>query len=448
MVCVYVVVSNHLASEMLNEILTFGRKLLEYRTMKTTNTLLDYIHIVIKRRVFLLKFMSIALMIVFTYTFMVKPKYTATSTILPPNPQQEMFFNMLGSISPELMAISRMGGMFPGTSNSSDFIAEIMKSSRVAGIIINNYGLMKILRANYMVDAYKRLMRITNITISPEGIIAVSVTHEDKELATNIANSFAEEVDRFVTQTAMTTGKKYRIFIEQRLKETVDTLAQAENALRAFQENNRVVALDVELEAAIETIAQLKSQIILYEVQKSAWTAAGQTDNPYLKSINRELAGLKSQLSKIEFGDKTTRGKEFGAGFSVPFMKLPDVTLEYARLLRDLKIQAAIYELLTQQYEQAKIMELKDTPTLQVLDHAYPPEKKSWPSRGRMLIVTFILSAICGTAFLFILEYFDNSRAQKTEKYRQIVRIWQIFKDDLSRLGNKLHKVNILKPRN
>ena len=415
--------------------------------MKTKNTLLDYMHIVINRRVFLLKFMSIALMIVFTYTFLAKPKYTATATILPPNPQQEMFFNMLGSISPELTAISRMGGMFPGTSNTSDFIAEIMKSSRVAGIIINQYDLVKILKAKYMIDAYKSLMRITQITISPEGIIAVSVTHENKELATSIANSFVEEVDRFVTQTAMTTGKKYRIFVEQRLKETADTLAQAEDALRAFQENNRIVALDAELEAAIETIAQLKSQIILYEVQKSAWAAAGQTTNPYLANINRELAALKSQLSRIEFGDNIARGKEFGAGFAVPFAKLPHVTLEYARLLRDLKIQAAIYELLTQQYEQAKIMELKDTPTLQVLDHAYPPEKKSWPNRGRMLIVTFILSAVCGIGLVFIFEYLEHSRTQKSDSYRQITKIWQIFKSDLSLLRNKLYKVKILKFR-
>ncbi|GAJ22508.1 unnamed protein product, partial [marine sediment metagenome] len=77
----------------------------------------------------------------------------------------------------------------------------------------------------------------------------------------------------------------------------------------------------------------------------------------------------------------------FGAGFSIPFAKLPELSLEYVRLLRDAKVQEAIYELLTQQYEQAKIMEVKDTPTVQILDRASPPEKKTSPKRSRIVIM-------------------------------------------------------------
>jgi uncharacterized protein involved in exopolysaccharide biosynthesis len=365
-------------------------------------------------------------------------KFTATATILPPTSEQGGMLGFLTMNLPgDIAGLSRFMGGLPGLSSPSDLYAAIMQSSRIKNSIIRKYNLKKEFRVKTMHDASKALEQIARVSVSMEGIIAVSVTYKDKNLATEIANSFIEELDNFNTETAMTVGKRYRIFIEKRLRESTDSLALAEETLKNFQEKHRTVALDKELEAAIETIAQLKSQIILFEVQKGAWAAAGQVDNPYLANINRELRELKKQLTRIEFGGEGKGSKEYGAGFSVPFSKLPEISLEYARIYRDLKIQEVIYELLTQQYEQAKIMELKDTPSIQILDKASPPEKRSWPKRALIVIFAFLLSLFASIPLVFLLEYFDAVR-NEPEEHQVAVHVFKTLSADFKALKSRI----------
>ncbi|UCD06631.1 MAG: hypothetical protein JSV98_05220 [candidate division WOR-3 bacterium] len=386
------------------------------------NQFSEYLRVIIKWRRFIIRNVFIVAVIAIIISLLLVKKYRATATVLPPSAEQQ---TMLG-LMPGLMSgggipgglSSMLTGVVSGFATPSDLYAAIMQSSRIMRVLITKYNLKKEFKAKTTHDAFLALEDITQIQVSPEGIISVSVTYKNKQLATDMANSYVEELDKFNQMTAMTVGKKFRIFVEQRLLETSDSLRKAEEELRDFQEGHRTVALDTEMQAAIETIAQLKSQIIMYEVQKGAWSAAGQVDNPYLAQINRELNALKKQLSKMESGTPADEKPGFGAGFSVPLEKLPEVTLEFARKYREVKIQEAIFELMTQQYEQAKIMELKDTPTIQFLDRAGVPEKRVFPKRALIVVITFIISFIVNVFLVFSLEYINdikvNPKAHKT----------------------------------
>ena len=378
--------------------------------MKETRkiTLLTYWLTITKHRRVLMFNTIIITVLAIIISLLLTPQFRATAIILPPGGEQPTMFSLLSSGLPAgISSLSRITGGLPGLATPSDLYAAIMKSGRIKGTIIKRFNLMKEFKSKTTVDASKALDKITKIEVSPEGLISVAVTYKNKYLAADIANAYIEELDKFNRETAMTTGKKYRIFIEKRLKETEDSLTKTEESLRNFQEKHRTIALDTEIEKAIETIATLKSQIILKEVQKGA---AGGINNPYIRSIDQELRELKKQLAKIEFGSGVKGRDEFGAGFSVPLSKLPEVSLEYARLLRDVKVQEAIYELLTQQYEQAKIMEVKDTPTVQLLDRASPPEKRCFPVRSKIVIFAFILSLIINVPLALFADYLIDTK--------------------------------------
>jgi len=405
----------------------------------------DYLTVLMKRRRLIIKTFSISVLCAIIISLIIPPQYTATATILPPNLQQEALLGMLqGSIISTLGGMSGLGSMLPGATTPSDLFAAILESGRISDNIITKYNLKKIFKTRTMDDTYKMLKGITRIRVTPEGIISVSVTWYDKYLATNIANSFIEELDRFNTETAMTTGKKYRIFIEKRLNENLDSLKQAENNLRKFQEEHRTIALDIELQSVIEAIAELKGQIILLEAQKAAVGSPSGTSNLYATNIDRQLRELKKQLAKIEFGDTLQKRKEFGAGFAVPFSQLPEVALEYAGLIRDVKVQETIYELLTQQYEQAKIMELKDTPTVQILDKASPPEKKSTPKRTQIVLLVAFFSIIISIIVSYWLESFEKIK-QRTGEYNKWLNIYDKLNKDYN--STKLRVRNFFRKR-
>jgi uncharacterized protein involved in exopolysaccharide biosynthesis len=132
----------------------------------------------------------------------------------------------------------------------------------------------------------------------------------------------------------------------------------------------------------------------------------------------------------MEFGDQDTESEKSQVLY-VPFSEVPKLGLELARLTRDLKIQEAIFELLSSQYEQAKIQEAKDTPTIQVLDRAVPPEKRSRPKRAMMVILAGIASLFVGIVFTFGLEYLQATRKRNPEEFRKIEQLLSAFKEDV-----------------
>jgi hypothetical protein len=83
-----------------------------------------------------------------------------------------------------------------------------------------------------------------------------------------------------------------------------------------------------------------------------------------------------------------------------PIRKLPLLGVEWADLYRRMKIQETVYELLNQQYELARIEEAKEIPTVNVVDPANVPEKKSSPPRLLIILALTLLSVAAAAAWI------------------------------------------------
>jgi uncharacterized protein involved in exopolysaccharide biosynthesis len=64
------------------------------------------------------------------------------------------------------------------------------------------------------------------------------------------------------------------------------------------------------------------------------------------------------------------------------------------------KYHESLFEVLAKQYEAAKIDEAKESPAIQVLDPAVPPEKRSSPRRTQLVIITTALAIIGGLLYV------------------------------------------------
>ncbi len=271
---------------------------------------------------------------------LVLPKrYTSTATLLPPLEISGFrgISSMLGG--GDLAGLGRMAGI-SGMATTSDVFAVILNSPRVLGEVVEKCGLLMLYETESFEEAVGRLREKTRIKVSPEGIISISATAPNPELAAKIANALVEELDRFNQETIMTIGKRQRMFLEERLKEVETSLAEAENALREFQEKHRTVSLTEELTQAIEAAAHLKAEIAPREIQLGVLRRYATEDNPKVRKLHSEIGEVKKELRRMEYGSVSESGKsslEFGAGFSVPFAELPEVGLELARLTREAK---------------------------------------------------------------------------------------------------------------
>ena len=124
--------------------------------------------------------------------------------------------------------------------------------------------------------------------------------------------------------------------------------------------------------------------------------------HPEIKKIQIKINQLESALQEMKNGDDFEKSSlVLFPSFSIA----PELGVQLIRLTREMEIQNALYEFLTQQYEQAKIQEAKDTPTIQVLDYASPPEFRSKPIRSLMVIFSGFASILFSLLVIAFLEY-------------------------------------------
>lgn len=74
-------------------------------------------------------------------------------------------------------------------------------------------------------------------------------------------------------------------------------------------------------------------------------------------------------------------------------------------LSREAKLQEMLYEMLTKEYEIAKIEEAKSMPTIQVLDKAVPPEHRMARGTVKKMLLAAVVSLVLGVAAAFLREY-------------------------------------------
>jgi len=203
-----------------------------------------------------------------------------------------------------------------------------------------------------------------------------------------------------------------RVFIEKRLNEAKIELTKAEEAIKAFQEGNRAVKLDDQSRAILEAIGTVKGQLMAKEVELQAMLSYATPNNPQAEILKTQVEELTEKLRELGEGKKKL-GNPSSQDIFIPTAKIPDLALRYARLLREAKVQQTLYELLTQQYEMARIQEAKDTPTVQVLDEAKVPELKSKPSKRQIVMLSAITAGFFAIFLAFFLEYVEKVRVQE-----------------------------------
>jgi capsule polysaccharide export protein KpsE/RkpR len=201
-------------------------------------------------------------------------------------------------------------------------------------------------------------------------------------------------------------SKNNRIFLEERLAEIRYNLRLAEDSLTHFQEISGIFSPEDQYKGIIEAYSQIETDLITKKIQKSILEKLKGENSADVGNINYEIDGIEKKLKEI---------KKFGepSGTIPAIETLPEKAANYFRLLRDVEINTAILQFVIPLYEQAKIEEKKDIPTLQIIDYAVPVEVKSYPPR---LIFTLIISfSVFLILFLFVIikERVDGKNEDK-----------------------------------
>jgi tyrosine-protein kinase Etk/Wzc len=341
-------------------------------------------------------------------TFALPRTYTAETRIFPPQQGQSAAAAMLSQFG----GLAGAAGGALGIKNPSDLYVAMLKSHAVADALIARFELKTLYKAKYVDDARSRLATATRISTEKEGLITVEFDARDPKLAASIANAYVEELHNLTKALAVTEAGQRRVFFERQLQQAKERLVNTEFTLRQAIDTGGLVSVDAQGRAAVELTAKLRAQATAREVEIGAMQAYATTENPELRRTQRELASLRQQLARLESGTVSGGFKSADAGVN---SEAP-TGLANVRLLRDLKYDETLFEVLAKQYELARIDEAKEAPLIQVLDKAQVPERPSKPRKRTIVLMTFIggmFAAVLATVGQFVVEVAASDPTQR-----------------------------------
>jgi tyrosine-protein kinase Etk/Wzc len=381
-------------------------------------SLLDLLILVAERKRIVI-WMTLAFAVVAIVITLVLPvRYTATVILLPPQEGSSMGAALASQLG-NLGGVAALAGGSLGIKNPNDRYVAMIQSQTVEDAMVKRFGLMREYNKRLLSDTRKELEAHTIVDGSgKDGLIHLSVEDHDANRAAELANGYVDQFRDLSQHLAISEASQRRLFFEQELEHAKNNLANAEESLEQTEQQTGVIQPDSQAKALIESAASLRAQITEREVQIAGMQTYATGENSELIQAQKELAGLKAQLTKLG-GSEDTSGNEF----MIPKGLVPKTGMEYVRKLRDVKYYETIFDILARQFEVAKLDEAKEGALIQVIDPAIVPDRRSFPKRALIVIGATVVGFILGILLaLFHAAWMNMKGDAKSSAKLQLLR--------------------------
>ena len=343
-------------------------------------------------------------------TFAMAPSFTATTKFMPPQQQQSAAASMLAGLG----ALGGLAGAASGLKNPADQYVAFVKSRSVQDALVDRFNLTERYEAKFKEDARKALDANVLTASGKDGLITIDASDKDPAFAAQLANAHVEELGKLLNRLAVTEAQQRRQFFEKQLKATKDNLVSAEQALKASGLNSS--ALKASPVAAVEGLAKLKATIAAQEIKLGSMRGYLTESAPDFKQAQTELQAMRSQMARAE--------KEEPAG--------DGADSDYVAKFRDFKYFETLFELFAKQYEMARVDESREGATIQVVDLAQAPERKSKPNKAQIAMLTTLAVGFALLLFVFVRQALRGA-AQTPESAEKLARLSQAWRKALGR---------------
>ncbi|HTU42949.1 MAG TPA: GNVR domain-containing protein [Candidatus Aquilonibacter sp.] len=377
------------------------------------NRAIDRFTLLWEKRRFLFRCAAVGFLCSTALVFLIPVRYTSTTRLMPPDQAGQGIASMLAALGKG--DLGSIGGELFGMKTSGDLFVGVLHSRTVEDAVVTKFDLRKVYGVRQDEDARKELEGRTDVAADRKsGIITIKVSDHDRNRAAGMAREYVDALNEAVIGLNTSSAHKERVFLEDRLVEVQKDLEAAEKNFSKFASQNTAIDVKEQGRAMIGAAADLEGQLIATETQLEGLQQIYTPNNVRIRALQARIDEYRRQLKKM--GGKA--GAPAETANSVPadetssdtssdlypsIRQLPILGVTWADLYRNTKVEEAIYETLTKQYELAKVEEARETPSVKVLDPADAPARKSFPPRTLFVALGIFISATC--SILWVLAY-------------------------------------------
>ena len=381
-------------------------------------------------RRFLLRVSLMGLVVSAVIAFAIPARYRSTARLMPPDQGSSgMGLAMLAAssmsggtsnLTSQLgSGLGSVAGDLLGIKNSSDLFVGVLHSRTLQDDLINKFNLKKEYWDRKIEDARDDLDAHTDFVADHKtGIITVQVSDHDPKRAAAMVGEYINELNQVVVQLNTSSAHRERVFLESRLVGVKDDLESAEKNFSVYASRNTTIDMQSQAKAMIEAGAALEGQLIAAQTSLQGLRQIYSDGNVRVRALQARVDELQRQIKKIGgTSEETASAPDQGGQELYPSIrKLPLLGVGYADLYRNTKVEETLYEVLTKEYELAKVQEAKETPSVKLLDPPDIPQKRSFPPRLAIIVLGAVLSLVGGVFFLFGRKHWDGMEEGDTRK--------------------------------
>jgi capsule polysaccharide export protein KpsE/RkpR len=222
----------------------------------------------------------------------------------------------------------------------------------------------------------------------------VTILSKDKEKAAKMANDVVRIANNISRRMQKAEAETNRSYMDMRLKRTDSILQSIAQELGSFSSNTLVFSPLDQAQAVSEAIATLKASAMKQEIQLEILKNTYGEKDPSTMAAEKLLNEMQSQVYKAE------NKPGFAGNFA-----LKDglkVGAKYMKLYTEYEAMSKVKAFLMPMLEQAKLDEIREAPTMYVLDYAKPAFKKSRPKRLTIAAGTSLGVFVLSCLFLIV----------------------------------------------
>jgi tyrosine-protein kinase Etk/Wzc len=322
--------------------------------------------------------------------------YTAAAILfVSPNEQSDISDSILSALG--MTQPSSQSAAF----NNGDRILEILRSRTILDRLTEEFKINQRYRIPYTEKTKSReaLLRNFNFIYARNtGSLRLAFTDSDPVFARDIVNRTVELLREWFSQNRGLAKEKTKQNLEEKLVEVKTDIDTLQARLRGLQQRYGVLNAEELSSSQAKSLADLRSQLIMKEIEIKNYSTYSRIDDPRLEQLNAELQNLRDLISRSQtiLPDAT---QDTGRQRSVA-----DVAQEFSQLTNELDIQQRIFNTLSPQYEAAKLS-TESAPIFDVFELAETPDVKTGPKRSQLVMKVFGGSLCFSIALVLLLNF-------------------------------------------
>jgi capsule polysaccharide export protein KpsE/RkpR len=352
----------------------------------------------IESRWLLFRSVILGLIVFGALAWIIPPQYDSVVRLMPPDQENSSRALMAAMVSRAADGIGVDAGDLLGTKSSGALFIGMLRSRTIEDEIIAKFDLRKVYYVRRWDSARKKLEQYSSIAEDKKsGIITITVRDHSRERAQQMAQMYVDELNAHVNLLSVSSARREREFLEQRLELVQSDLNRAARDFSQFASANTAIDIPQQGKTMLEAAAAIQGQVIAAESELRGLQQMYGAENVRVLAVKARISELEEQLHRV--------GGDAAPSPDTPYpsiRRLPLLGVTYADLYRRTKIQEAVFESLTRQYELAKVEEAKEIPTVRVLDFPSYAERVAFPPRALMFLVGPIVGLASGIAWIFV----------------------------------------------